>query len=232
MYDYVLLFLALFVLGTIFTGVLRRGRFRVCRMFLLFLAVVYITDLLPIFWPERFFTSRFWLVRESLHNALRFAVALELAYFAFRSFPGARSTARALLLLLLGTTLVTVLWASWELPSLPEYSQILSRLQPRLLGGTIWLLTGIAALILWYRLPVDPMHKAILLGWVPYLLIFTTGLNLAATYGWNEFIPKANIVHTLAYFLLLSYWAWAAWAPAGAQNRAAAPLTVPASQAG
>ena len=32
-------------------------------------------------------------------------------------------------------------------------------LQPRVLNGSIWLFTAIAALILWYRLPVDPFHK-------------------------------------------------------------------------
>jgi hypothetical protein len=109
---------------------------------------------------------------------------------------------------------------------------IFTRLQPRLLYGTIWLLTGIAALILWYRLPVDSMHKAILLGWVPYLLIFTAGLNLAEAYGWDELIPKVNYVHITAYYLLLVYWARAAWAPVGVQARASAKMAVPASQAG
>lgn len=230
MYESVLTFLSLPLVGLIVAGLLKRGRYRVCRMFLLFVVVVYVTDVLPTLWRDRFYTSLFWLIREPLHNVLRFGVALELAYYTFRAFPGARSTARALLLFLVGSTLVAVLWATWELPRLPEYSEILSRLQPRLLNGTIWLLTGIAALILWYRLPVDPMHKAILLGWVPYLLIFTVILNLAAAYGWDEFLPKVSGIYTTAYFLLLAYWARAAWAPAGVFARGPATLTVPASQ--
>jgi hypothetical protein len=231
-YESVLLLFALLLIGATFVGVLKRGRLRVCRMFLLFLAVVYITDVVPHLWPDRFFTSQFWLVRESVHNALRFAVALELAYFAFRSFPGARSTARALLLLLVTTTLAAVLLSTWELPGLPQYSEILSQLQIGPLLGTVWFLIGVAALILWYRLPIDAMHKAILLGWVPFLLIFAVALKLAGALGWDSNIAWLNHVHTTAYLLLLGFWARAAWLPVGAQVRARAPLPIPASQVG
>lgn len=232
MYEKFLVFLALPLVCTILVGVMKRGRYRVCRMFLLFLLVVCLTDLLPALWPARFYTSRFWLIRESLHNLLRFAVALELAYYAFRAFPGARSTARALLLLLVTTTLAAVLLSTWELPGLPEYSEILSQLQIGPLLGTVWFLIGIAALILWYRLPIDAMHKAILLGWVPFLMIFAVALKLAGALGWDSNIPWLNYIHTSAYFLLLGFWARAAWLPARAQDRARAPLPIPASQTG
>ena len=230
-YETVLLFLALLLIGATIVGIVKRGRLRPCRMFLLFLVTVFLTDVLPHFWPETFWNQTFYLVRESLHNVLRFAVALELAYFAFRSFPGARSTARALLLLLLSTTLASVLAASSEFAR-PEYETIIGEIQLPQLIGVVWLLMGIAALILWYRLPVDRMHKAILLGWIPYLLIFSAGLKLAAVYGWKQYIPLVNYVTSGAYFLLLAYWAHAAWAPAGATARAPAPLTLPVSQAG
>jgi len=232
MYENFLMASSAILISAILFGLVRRGRLKICLLFVLFVNVVYLADLLPHLWPARFYTSRFWLVRESLINVLRFGVAFEIAYYAFRAFPGARSTARALVLLLLGTTLVVVLWATWELPRVPTYSEILSRLQPRLLNGFIWLLTCIAAVILWYRLPVDSMHKSILLGWVPYLLIFMVVLDRAAAYGWDEFLPKVSYVYTTAYLLLLAYWARAAWAPAGVQARAAAPRTVPAGQTG
>ncbi len=232
MYDHFLMASSGILFSAILAGVVRRGRLRICLLFVLFVAVVYLADLLPHLWPVKFYTSRFWLVRESLINVLRFGVALELAYHVFRAFPGARSTARGLLLLMVGITLVAVLWASWELPGLPLYSEILSRLQPRLLYGTMGLLTVIATLILWYRLPVDPMHKAILLGWPPYLLVFMVVLDRAAAYGWDEYLPKMSFVYTTAYLLLLAYWARAAWAPAGVQARAPDPLGVPAGQTG
>ena len=232
MYEQVLLSLAFLIVPAIVAGVIWRGRLPVCWMFLLFLVVVLLTDLLPTLWPERFYTKSFWLVRESLHNGLRFAVALELAYHTFRAFPGARSTARALVLLLVAISLSVVLSATWAMPTVPEFSEIFTELQPRLLFGTVWLVTGIAALILWYRLPVDPMHKAILVGWVPYLLVFALGLKFLADFGWDKWLPALNAINATAYFLLLVYWTRAAWAPAGVQARAPAPLAVPAGQTG
>jgi hypothetical protein len=231
-YETVLLFLASLLIGATILGTVRRGRFRLCRMFLLFLVTVFVTDVLPEFWPETFYNQDFWLVRESLHNVMRFAAALELAYFAFRSFPGARSTSRSLLLLLLTTTLASVLGASWGFASLPVWEEIIGQIQLPQLIGVVWLLMGIAVLILWYRLPVDRFHKAILLGWIPYLLIFSAGLKIAVLYDWETSIPWVNYVTTGAYFLLLTYLARAAWAPAGAHVRAPAPLGVPASQVG
>jgi hypothetical protein len=232
-YETVLLFLALLLIGATIVGTVKRGRFRLCRMFLLFLVTVFVTDVLAEFWPDPFYTRDFWLIRESLHNMLRYAVALELAYFAFRSFPGARSTARNLLLVLLVTTLGSVIAASWGLSSLPNFQEIIGQIQLPQLIGVMWLLMGIAGLILWYRLPVDRMHKSILLGWVPFLLIFSGGVKLAEAYDWTpSIIPWVNYVTTGAYFLLLTYWARAAWAPAGAHVRAPAPLPVPASQVG
>jgi hypothetical protein len=201
-------------------------------MFLLFLVTVLLTDVLAEFWPQRFWNQDFYLIRESVHNVLRFAVALEIAYFAFRKFPGARSTARALLFMLLSTTLFTVLAASWEFARLPDFEAIIGQIQLPQLIGVVWLLMGIAILILWYRLPVDRMHKAILMGWIPYLLIFSAGLKLAAVYGWAHYIPWVNYVTSGAYFLLLTYWARSAWAPAGATSRAPFRLSVPVSQVG
>jgi len=231
MYQHVVLSLGLCALCATIGGLLRHRRYRACPMFLVYLLAVLVTDLLPTVWPDRFYTGSFWLVRESIHNVVRFAAALELAYRTFRAFPGARSTARVLLLLFVVTSFVSVVAAAWELPALPEYSEILTRLQPPLLTGTIWLLMGIAALILWYRLPVDSMHKAILLGWVPYLLVFSAGLDLARRYGWEQFLPWLNYVHITAYLLLLTYWARAAWAPAVTRVAAHASLDVAARPA-
>jgi hypothetical protein len=211
MYNKVVLSLGLIAIGAIVAGLLRRRRYRCSWMFLAYLLAVLTTDLLPTVWPERFLNGSFWLVRESIHNVARYAVALELAYWTFRTFPGARSTARGLLLMLVATSLGVVLAAAWNLPRLPEYSDILTQLLPALLWGTIWLLVGIACLILWYRLPVQPMHKAILIGWVPYLLIFSAGLDYAHRNGWDQVLPWLNPIHITAYLLLLGYWARAAW---------------------
>ena len=201
-------------------GILYRRRDRNCYTFLLYLGAVLISDLLILLWPEHFYKRMFWLWKEILNNALRFGVALELAFRTFRAFPGARSTARGVVLLLLAVTLVTIVAVSGDASSgttlgPPSLEQIAGRIQPRLLNGTIWLFTAIAATILWYRLPVDAFHKAILIGFVPYLLIFTAGLNLLDSYGWDQALrTHINYAHTGAYYLLMAYWVRAAWLPA------------------
>ena len=45
-YETVLLFLALLLIGVTTVGIVKRGRFRFCRMFLLFLVTVLLTDVL------------------------------------------------------------------------------------------------------------------------------------------------------------------------------------------
>jgi hypothetical protein len=81
---------------------------------------------------------------------------------------------------------------------------------PRVLNGTIWLFAGLTILILWYRLPVHWFQKAILLSYVPYLLVFTLAMNALGEMGWQR-AAWADWLRMLAYFCLLLFWNYAAW---------------------
>jgi len=232
-------------------GLFVRRRYRLCYAFVAYLLVVLAGDLLLLLGPSKlregqwlygllgaagFYSKTFWLLKELTINPLQFAVALELAYRTFRSFPGARSTARGILFLLIGITLFSVIAITPEVATADEadyVNQMMGRLQPRVLNGTVWLLTAIGALVLWYRLPVDRFHKAILIGLVAYLLVFTVGLNAIDTYEWSEPARQAvNYVATTAYLVLVAYWARAAWAPLRAPAQAREPAPVLERQAG
>jgi hypothetical protein len=236
---------------TVLTGLFVRRRYRVCYSFVLYLLVVLGADLLLLLGPKKiesdgilmsllgakgFYSRTFWFIKELTINVLRFGIALELAYRTFRSFPGARSTARGVLLLLISITLFSVLAVTPQVSAVnsdDRIEQVVGRLQPRVLNGTVWLLTGIAAVVLWYRLPVDRFHKAILIGLVPFLLIFTIGLNAIETNSWSRgTVDSVNHVHALAYLLLLAYWAWAAWAPVRSPVQPPGPLPALERQAG
>lgn len=235
----------------ILAGLVARRRYRVCFSFVLYLLVILAADLLRLLGPSRLepasmlfpylgkagFSSRnFWFVKELMITLLRFAVALELAFRTFRSFPGARSTARGFLFLLLAVTLVSIVLVTPLVSAVDQddrLEQVVGRLQPRVLNGTVWLLTGIAGLILWYRLPVDHFHKAILIGLVPYLLIFAIGLDRIESYEWKDSARELfNAVYTTAFLLLLAYWARAAWAPLRAPAQAREPVPLLERQAG
>jgi hypothetical protein len=168
-------------------------------------------------WPSRFYNQRFWLQKEAILDALKLATAVELALKTFRAFPGAQSVARGVVFLVLVITL-TMVWAVSG-PEL-DFDTLAGKLQPRIVNGTVWVFTVIAMLILWYRLPVDAFHKAILTGFVPYLLVFTAALQLFTSYGWDLSVSMINrYLYPLAYIVLLSYWTWSAWQPVRAPVR-------------
>jgi len=195
------------------TGLVVRRRAEASRTFLAYLAVIAGADLLMLLWPATFRQQWFWFGKELLIHALRFGVALELTYWTFRAFPSARASARGVLLAILLLTLGIVLFGTGSLEppaGAPALGPLISRVQPAIVNGTIWLLTGMAGLILWYRLPVHPFHKAILVGLVPYLLVYTVSLSLIESHGWGV-RTQVNHFFPVAFVLVLGYWAVAAW---------------------
>jgi hypothetical protein len=196
-------------------GLFRRQRHRACYSFTVYLLSVAVFTMLITWWPQRFYWRPFWLFKEGVYSVLKSIVAFELALRTFRSFPGARATARRVLLLVLALTFGAVA----AIPdNNPDFPLLAGKLLPRIVNGTIWLFTAIAALILWYRLPVDPFQKAILMGFVPWLLLFNTLLHIEDLHGW-QLTPYFNALSPIAYMALLGYWTWAAWQPAGVPVR-------------
>jgi len=203
-------------------GIAVRRRIGVCSTFVVYLGVVAAADLLMLLWPDRFWRLSFFVSKEFVINVLRFGVALELTYRTFRAFPSARAAARGVVLLVLMVILAIVFVGSKDLEApdgAPALGPLITRVQPLVVSGSIWLFTAVAGLILWYRLPVHPLHKAILVGLVPYLLLFSVSLNLLESQGW-EVRASASYLNTLAFLLVLVYWAVAAWRPDGVPAKA------------
>lgn len=183
----------------------------------LYLGAVLVSDLLMLF--DRFDTMAYYTRKELVLSVLKYAIAFELIGRAFSGFPGAHATARRLFWLVVGLSLVSTVWvaASWNIDAsrLSErdvYTRILEAFQPRVLTSITWLYVAIAGLILWYRLPIEAMPKAILIGFVPYLLFAYLALELRTANHW----PAGgwmSALDTWAYILLLGYWARSAWQP-------------------
>lgn len=218
-------FVGIALIATLLTALVSRKRYRACLSFLLYVVAVLIPSFLFTVWPVRFYTWENYFLRESVHNLLKFAIALELGYRTFRAFPAALIQARRIACAILALVAIIAIAGS-SVEGRP--SDLPVEWHARVLNGTIWLLTGIAVLILWYRLPVDPLHKAILVGFVPYLLLFSVGMRAVVEMG----LEKSQLFHTIhaaAYVVLLAYWNRAAWAPAPVQTLA--PRSVQAEQA-
>jgi len=198
--------LALFAL----VGIVWRGRAHLCWSFVAYLITVIVSNSLFTFWPETFLKAWFWILQEGIFGALNMAIAVELGFRIFQAFPAAQATARRLLFVLLVATSAALIGLP-VIPSAAGMGDVVLDWQSRVLTGTIWLMNGLALLITWYRVPVHSYHKAILLGFVPYLLVFTTMLTLVRQ---NEWLLRAiQSADPAAYMLLTAFWTWSAWKP-------------------
>lgn len=189
-------------------GLARYQRLHLCRAFPVYLAAVALGDLLAMAWPGVFFTWSFYVGREVLYAALKLAIVLQLAAVCFDAFPGARAAARRALLLVLAALAVAAL-----LPAGAAGAEGLAyALQPRVANGTAGAFLALWALVLWYRIPIHPIHFAILKGFVPYLLVSAVNVRLPLDLA-THLAGVASRLSGLPYVLVLSYWAWAAWRP-------------------
>ena len=188
-------------------GILWRRRAHLCWTFVAYLLAVLVTNVLFSIWPEQFYRRWFWILQQGIIDALKMGIAVELCLRTFQAFPRASATARRVLLVLLLATGAALV----GMPARSIEDMVLLEWQPRVLTGTIWLMNGLALLITWYRVPVHTYHKAVLLGFVPYLLVFTTAVSLFKHHGWLGSIHES--AEPMAFVVLLSFWAWAAWRP-------------------
>ncbi len=149
-----------------------------------------------------------WMLLQVVSAALRFGVALELTYRIFGAFPAAAVTARRVMLVLLVATAVTALATA---PPDVTYTRMHAESIPRMLSAAIWMLTALAGLVLWYRLPLAPLPRAILMGYAPYLIVFTIGMSLLFDPGSQRIRVWLGYVDPVAYFALTNYWLRVAW---------------------
>jgi hypothetical protein len=154
------------------------------------------------------YTRDAWMLQQTVMAALRFGVALELTYCIFGAFPAAAATARRVMLVILVATALTAI--SVATPA-AVYTRSHAEAIPRLAAAGVWILTALAVLVLWYRLPLAPLPRAILMGYAPYLLIFTISLSLLFDASTEHLRPWLGYINTFAFFALANYWCRVAW---------------------
>jgi len=191
--------------AAILAGLIVRGHWRSCYSFALYLASFAVFEGAILAWPSRFFHLDFWLAKEAVEGFLKLSVAFEIAARVFERLPAARSTfALAFLASLLAISAAVA-------PAVGADAQTMARVGlPRLLYGTALIFAGLLGSCFWYHVPLYPIHKAVLVGFVPYLVAFTVVLQLLETLGWEVRGP-ANYLNTVAFVSLLAFWTSAAW---------------------
>lgn len=206
-FQWFTLWAGLVLLASLFAGLFARGGSRVAPSFALYVGVVLGTNL-PIPLVPGIYTWSYYVALEVTHAALRLVLAGEIGWRMFAHLPGARATLTAGLLLVVTLTLGAVLLA----PLGAQPHVVAQTALARLLHGTAWVFGALLAAKLYYRIPVHPLHQAILRGFVPFLMTFTVALGLLETFGWDVRLP-ASYAYTSAYLALLVYWNVAAWRP-------------------
>ena len=199
-------------------GLVWRGRLRECRAFGAYVVAVLAGNTLVSLWPSRFLTPEFWVAKQGIYDILKTAIALELAWHAFRAFPGALRTARLVFLVLLGSSCVALAF-----PARPAYA-VLWEWQPAVATAGLWMLTATALMVVWYQVPLGGWQRTIMIGLAVYQLVFIILLGLLKSRGWGMGTFVATVEAT-AYLALVAGWAWVAWrrdAPAAAELRRAA----------
>jgi len=194
----------------ILTGLFVRRRAHLCWSFVAYLVAVLVLNSMMSFWPDAFYRLWFYSLMHELLNALKLGIALELTYRTFRAFPGAAARVR---LFLAPLFLVPVLFVN-KVPPGTSNQDLVLLYQPQIQTAVIWIITAISLLIAWYRVPVHALHRAILVGFATYLLIFTTLLNVLRDFGFDRLRIFIGMADGYAYLLVLAGWAYAAWVPA------------------
>ena len=203
--------LAVVLIGVVLGGLFLRRRAASCWSFVAYLVAVGTSDLLIATSPHRFWRYDFWIFKESVHNLLKLATALELMIRVFQPFPTAYAAVRRGMFLAVAGLAMLI---SARLDEGTGYIDVVGRLNPLVYDVTVWILVGLGAYCLWYHLPLDSLHKAILIGWVPYLLVYSVMQRSLAAFGWERGY-LFNRTSPFAYLLLLTYWAYVAWTPTG-----------------
>jgi hypothetical protein len=188
-------------------GLFAKGRLQQCLSFGVYVGVVVGCDMLVMLFPDRFYTRAFWLAKQALYDVLKVAVALELAYRVVRAFPGATRTARLSVLALLAISTAVIVSGPWT-----GGFQAMAEWQPRVVFAVVSLFTLTALVVLWYNLPVLSWHRALLMSFSAYLLVFTVVLNVLRTQGW-QVVSRVSWMDGVAYLALSIWWAFKAWAP-------------------
>jgi hypothetical protein len=189
----------------VLAGLFVRGRARLCWSFAFYAAAILVGNTVASLWPAGFYTPSFWVLKQGVYDALKMAMALELAWRTFEAFPGALRTARVILLALLAVSAL----ALGALTPASSY-MTLWEWQPGIATAALWLLTATALLVVWYQVPVHDWQRAIMLGLAPYLLVFVTLLDLLRRHGWTA-RSEIGVADSAAYLALAAFWAWAVW---------------------
>lgn len=193
------------LLIVLITTLFRQSKARQCILFSTYVVCAALFTILILLFPQHYSPQAF-MVKQGIYDSLLFGMSLELAIRTFSVFTGiARFVRLALASAVALSTTVILLTA----PASSDYASVV-RFQPGITAAGIWCLAFVGLLIVWYQIPVPTFTRAIILGYVPYLMIFTVCVDLTTRLGWGA-LQNLNILNAVAYDAVAGYWVYSAW---------------------
>ena len=193
------------VLLVTLVGLFVRRRHAACWSFTIYLAVCLVCNCLVSFWPRTFWVYDFWIRKQAAYDILKLAIGVELGARAFRAFPGAMAAARVVGLVILSAAGLLIAATASPFHTRRTWDWLTATGT-----ATIWVFAAVAFMVLWFRIPVSRIHRAILLGLVPYMAVYTVLTGLLQRHGWAA-LSKLSTTEAVAYLLLVSFWAVGSW---------------------
>jgi len=161
-------------------------------------------------------------MKETVYAVLKILVAVEIWQRSFSSLPRARVRVGFLLVAALSTTAAAV----HTIPTdLHPYDTLMGILIPRFQAGTLILYATIVSASWWYRMPLHPFYRAIIMGFGAFLTVYTLLLSLLGVQsGSSRAGLWTAVLNAAAYIAVSTWWAWVAWRRAQAPSPIVARL--------
>jgi hypothetical protein len=205
-------------------GLLARGRARLSWAFFAYLVAVFLGNRLVTWWPDVFWNYGFYEGRKATYASLTVLAAFEIALLTFSVFPVARRRAiGAMLAVLVGSLAVAEMQLSG---TASVWLGSLGLLTSGGQAGRLWLFVIPALVAVYYRVPLHPFHRSVLVGFALYLAGYCCLLGFVEAHSATrpEYLSAHGYLRALdpiAFAASVGVWAWAALrAPRAADDMA------------
>jgi hypothetical protein len=185
-------------------AMMARRRYRLCWSFFAYVAAVSIADRLTRGWPATFDTYAWWTMKESIFGWMKVVVVCEIGLLTFARLRRAQRILWGVLLTFVGIGMIVQL-----LPSSLEVTPWVS-LTSLARGQTaiLCLLAVVVGFAARYQVPVHPFHRGILIGFLLYLLAYSSAIALARTVGAFPAYRLFLAMDPTAYAATVGLWLW------------------------
>jgi hypothetical protein len=207
------------MLATVY-GLFVRGRWRLSVTFVAYVLSIIVAEVLLMVWAETFWTTKFWVLRQVVHDILKIAISIEIGWKTFRLFPGALFSVRRGVMGVFAVTTVSMFMVSAPPGPTGWATAHLARFHPPVLIGTIWLMVTLLGFARWYRVPIHPFHGGILVSLAAYMALFSGLLTVMGWYGLDAIRDTWGLVDPPAFVLMNLWWTYLAWRPDGVATAA------------